>query len=187
MSTKRIKRERKKTAKQVSVFLVIQILILAVFGIIYILDTPFDPSELKHGTITVDRVDYAHRLVEGSVCSLYSGDTEYRFARLPLGEGEYSLYELYKSIQPGDTVSIIYEERSALLGTMNVILDARSGETVYRSLSYYTRFSDNNTLVGWIIFIIVELLWLIVFVIFLCFKIKNKHLKPQSKNKKSFD
>ena len=50
---------------------------------------------------------------------------------------EYSCSDLNDTVLEGDELSILYYEKAAISETENIVVDARSGETVYRSYESY--------------------------------------------------
>ena len=117
-------------------FIIGQVLILLLFMLsVYDSRNTLNVNNRKVETIVVQDVAYAY-VYNTHECRIYSNDVRYDFPSLGI-EAEYSSRELYETIRKGEVLRIIYTKEYSLFGRYNLILDARSGETVYLDIDWY--------------------------------------------------
>ena len=143
-------------------------LILIQFAIVLILTPsmnpkPIDIEDTKQIDITVDDICYFPVLRE-EFLFVVSDSTRYLFIGRPTFEG-YSVSELYRSIHKGDKLSLMYRETYNILGRVNLVVDARSGSEIYRTIEEYNVGRQYAKVFVAILFSIIEIVFIgIIFV-----------------------
>ena len=119
---------------------------------------PINSTDIKRIDVTVDDL-YIFRVAGENRLFIISEDTKYVFDGRPTLR-EYSPSQLYDFISKGDILSLgYYEENRILFGKINVIVDARSGTEIYRSIEEYNRGKTGVVPFLIIIFCLVELIF----------------------------
>lgn len=152
-----------KTKKGLIGFIIAVILIQAgiiLFTIFMIKEGKNIPKEeLYSADIVVEFTEYhpADRYSSPDF-SLFADGKEFVFSTAS-GEN-YSFRDLNNSIFEGDELSILYYEEVTIFGTENVVVDARSGETVYRSYELYA--AEDPVILSVNIAVMLELFFFII-------------------------
>ena len=119
---------------------------------------PIALQDTKRISITVDDI-YYFSFSGSSPLSIYSDNVKYSFHNRNTAI-DYSNDKLYRNISVGDHLTITYYERKSLLGSKWVV-DARSGNKVYRSYEEYNKVKKAAPLVVAILFIIMQLFFVV--------------------------
>ncbi|MBQ2273271.1 MAG: hypothetical protein II337_07415 [Clostridia bacterium] len=144
-------------------------LILIQFAIVLILTPSMNPKPIgiedtKQIDITVDDIYYFKFSKGDSWFVVVSDSTRYIFIGRPTFEG-YSVSELYRSIHKGDKLSLMYRETYNILGRVNLVVDARSGSEIYRTIEEYNVGAQYTKVFVAILFSIIEIVFIgIIFV-----------------------
>ena len=181
---------RLKFLKRMIVFLLIQAIIISLFILIRHSHTPVENQDLKKAVVVVDNVEYEYKLIGDRMFSIYSDSKEYGFPKIPtINTSEYSMYQLYKTINIGDSLTIEYIED----GENNKIIGACLNNKTLRSVNGYNSFIKTEQVFGVLTFIIVEIVFVVILLLFLLFYRKElnsfflmqkpKKLKSRESNK----
>ena len=154
-----------KTKKSLIGFIIAVILIQAgiiFFTVFMIKESKIIPKEeLKSADIVVAFTEYhsgVGRFSSSPEFSVFADGKEFVFSTAS-GEN-YSFRDLNNSIFEGDELSILYCEEVSIFGTENVVVDARSGETVYRSYELYA--AEDPVILSVNIAVMLELIFFII-------------------------
>ena len=151
--------KRVKFFKKILVLLIIQILIVLAFLYALKPDRPVNFEDLNKTTIIVDDVNYDYHIFTGSVFTVYSDGKEYEFAKFSIaGTDEYSMIELYETINEGDSLIIEYKETKNSKTILSAVLNGK----VLRSVDGYNDFLTTQNRLRTISFIAVEVIFLTV-------------------------
>ena len=152
-----------KTKKSLIGFIIAVILIQAViifFTVFMIKESKIIPKEeLKSADIVVAFTEYHSGVPRFSPeFSVFADGKEFVFSTAS-GEN-YSFRDLNNSIFEGDELSILYYEEVTIFGTENVVVDAHSGEMVYRSYESYA--GEDPVFLPVVVAVMLELIFFIV-------------------------
>ena len=165
----------KKIIRYILLFVLIQALIICVFIFLISDNQPININETKLVDVIVDDI-YCFRVRGENWLCLVADSTKYLFfSRATFAD--YSVHELYTSISKGDRLSLrYYESNSGLLKISkisNIVVDARSETEIYRTLEEYNRGIQGGTIGLIIIFLVVELIFVGVFVLYIWWNYKT--------------
>ena len=156
---------KQKVIRDFVVLFLIQIIIICFFCFAYF-DT-VDVSNAKTVEITVERIDYRQLpLVLNLLLCVYSDSDEYVFPRASTFQ-DYGNAELEKAIHIGDKLELTYVERNWRFNEINYIVDARSGNEIYRNIEIYTERGFISTMFRWAIPIVIEVIYLAIVFLFI--------------------
>jgi len=148
-----------KAVKVLVVFFIIQLVIVSM--LVYIIKSAsIERYHFYETTLVVDKIEYQYKMfTRHPVVSIYSDGIEYGFVIIPvINTKEYSMYELYKTIDEGDKLFISYiKKRSS-----NVIIGASLNNEVLRSKLGYERFLKEQKVCGIVVCGVLELIYVIV-------------------------
>lgn len=149
-------------------FLLIQFFIIHMI-VYYVKNSgPVNVNDTIEVDITIENI-YTVKSGKGSHYLVISSNSQfykYRSNR----SFDYTVSELYDSLSVGDRISVSYVEKDRFLfGKQNVIVGARQGDTIYRTIEEYNRVNRNIPVLDIILFSIPELIFLgFVFVYVWC-------------------
>ena len=171
--------KRVKFFKKIALFFVIQIIIFAFFASLMYgksltktkLQTPYET------TIKLDDVKYSR--AGDTSCYVFSNSQKYIFTAVyTVWDDEYSNYELYKTLKPGDILNIQYIED----GKRKEIISAELNENILRSYDAYFEYVEREERYTIITFFVVECVFLLILSIYLFFAIpENKFFRKRNK------
>jgi hypothetical protein len=148
------------------VFLLIQAIIISLFILIRHNHTPVENQDLKKAVVVVDNVEYEYQFISHRMFSIYSDSKEYAFPKITIiNTSEYSMYQLYKTINIGDSLTIEYIED----GENNKIIGACLNNITLRSVNGYNSFIKTQQVLGVLAFIMVEIIFVVILFLFLLF------------------
>lgn len=151
----------KKILRGLCIFILIQVLIVVAFVYLFNSSGQIDIKDTKQVNVTVDSLSYFHGSSKHSAGRLVivSGSTKYYFMNRSTSD-EYSVSKLYEALSKGDSLTIRYYETERLfLGKINLIVDARGGAEIYRSIEEYNRGHQGSEVGVIIVFVVIELLY----------------------------
>lgn len=162
LSSNRIKKKRVSLhlihrRRRLAFILALQVLLLVLFVGNLLRTVPNSDDKIHSDTITVEEMRYVGG--RSSKLKIYSDDIEYTF--FPRSGAEYGSGRIYADLQIGDTLSIQYYEYPTLFGPTNRIVDAKNGETVYRTLEESRKSS--LPILGTVCFFVVEAVFTFAF------------------------
>ena len=161
----------KKIIRDILLFVLIQALIICVFIFLMSDNQPININETKLVDVIVDDI-YCFRVRGENWLCLVADSTKYLFfSRVTFAD--YSVHELYTSISKGDRLSLRYYESNSGLLKSNIVVDARSETEIYRTLEEYNRATQEGTIGLIIIFLVVELIFVGVFVLYIWWNYKT--------------
>jgi len=172
----------KKILRGLCIFVLIQLLIVVEFVYLFNSSGQIDIKDTKQVNVTVDSLRYFEGISKHSAghIVIVSGSTKYYFMNRSTSD-EYSVSKLCKALSKGDTLTIRYYETERLfLGKINLIVDARVGAEIYRSIEEYNQGHKGATLAVVIIFVVIELLFAAVLAFY---TIINKNTMKSAKRK----
>ena len=175
--------KRVKFFKRLAVFFVAQAIIILLFVCIdkSQSDDLAESVDLKESTVVVDEVSYEYKFLAGSMFSFFSDSAEYHFPKYPIaGTNEYSMRDLYETVNAGDELTIQYVERP----TGHTVIGAQKGDTVLRSVEPYDDFLREQHVLTIIALAVVEVIFAAVLIFFVWFYWDEVKLFPAKKSKK---
>lgn len=116
-------------------FVVIQIIMVAVFLSVLKESKPIELQQTKQTDITVEEVYYYRNISEYRL-TVCANSEKYVFTSRGNIQ-DYSVSKLSDIISVGDKLSIIYYEKDGVFADNNVIVDARTKTKTYRSFEKY--------------------------------------------------
>ena len=156
--------------KKLIVFVTIQIALIIVFAQTIVNSTPIDTKHLKSAIIVVDSVEYEYEFINGRMFRLFANSKEYTFPKFPVyNEADYSMLELYQSVHIGDEVTVVYIETEEY----NLVVGANMGNNVLRSVDTYSEYLEKQYKIGWTTFLIVEVVFVCILIVFVLFHVKE--------------
>ena len=159
MATGKMSTGEKKLIKTVLIFVLVQIIIALLIVKAYHDSQPINIKDTKQIDIIVDDTYYLS-YVKHSSFHIYSDNVKYSFENQNTAIN-YSSNKLDKTISAGDRLTISYIERWNIHGTKWVV-DARSGNKVYRTLEEYNKQSALALVPFLALFAIIEIVYLAI-------------------------
>lgn len=150
--------QEKQIIKSLIVYLLVQLVIISFFAYTFIDSLPVDSDEIKQVDIVVEDTFY-FRLLNSYWLIVYSDSADFFFSSGFTRNKEYSVSEINKSISNGDRLSLMYYEDMTFLGKQNIVVDAKSGNIIYRSIEAHNDREKTAPLFPVIMFPIVELIF----------------------------
>ena len=169
--------------KLCAMFLLVQSLILVAFLYIIRSHESVDNNAIVETSIVVEKIEGKQVFLIGYKTIIYSDSKKFTFIKIPiLGTEEYSMHQLMETINVGDTLDIKYIEEK----DHNVILDARMNGKILRSIDAYNSFLKSQQRTGIVVFIIVEILFLLVvlFCILVCLDVPKSNYRKKAKKQR---
>lgn len=161
MSNKNRTLKIKKLMHKMVGLILMQILLLVVFGYIIYTNTPPNSNHIHQTIIKVDEIAYHHSFLNGDMLKVTSDNKTFGFPRYPIRRTtDFSIYELYDFISIGDTIEIMYTEEDGLLGNQYTIVNAISNDVPMRSIEVYDSYLRKQRTIGIVIFAVVEVVYL---------------------------
>ena len=159
--------KRLKFFRQLAIFLLIQLTIIALFAYIDHINSDYvNEAELIDAIVVVDEVNYEYVFASGRVFSFRADNIEYHFPKYPIIQtNEYSMKELHDAVAIGDELMIRYIEKP----TGNIVVEARLNNHILRSVQPYKDFINNQRTNTIVVFAIVEMFFLTVLLFFVRF------------------
>lgn len=149
--------------RSVLVFAIVQLLILFIFANLLINSQQVNEDSVQRADVVVDDV-YSIRVPREAWLFVVSDSNKYLITGRPTIK-EYSVNEIENSLNRGDSLSLLYIEDWTVLGKSNVVVDARSGNMIFRTIEEYNRGKENLPIILIVAFTVFELIFLgIVFV-----------------------
>ena len=155
---------KQKVIRDFVVLFLIQIIIICFFCFLYF-DT-VDVSNAKTIEITVERIDYRLIPLVRNLLCVYSDSDEYVFPRNSTFQ-EYGNAKLEKAIHIGDKLELTYVEMNWRFNEINYIVDARSGNEIYRNIETYTEPNLISRIFWWAVPIVIEVIYLAIVFLFI--------------------
>ena len=169
--------KRVKFAKKLLLyFIIVQIIILALFSLLAIESKPINISDCMQKDITVEKTEYRLAFREYQF-SVFANDVQYKFPNLV-----YTNNEPNKKIEASDSLTITYVRKLGFFGKYNLIIDARNGDNVYLDSTSYNEQSEVAFLLTIILSCVVEFVFLGAIIIIIIFNFKD--LKLVTKKRK---
>ena len=172
-----------KHIRKIIVFLIVQLLIALVFFFIFASVTDIDETKLCSSQIIVDGVEFEYKFMVGEMFRFTSDSVEYVFPKFPiLGTDEYSMFELYNTINVGDVVFVEYTQK----GDYNSVIGAAKGEQILRSKTAYLDYLRRQRIVTVVALVVVEVIFVLCLILFVwwnwkdfkrMFRKKKKHVQ----------
>ena len=131
---------------------------------------PVETQDIKQVDIIVDDV-YYYRFISESRVRISCDSIQYTF-NSPSTAEEYSCYELHKTISVGDRMTLHYYENNSLFGDRNIVVGAHSETETYRSIEAYSKGKEGVIVVVFVIFILIELVFIAIAILYACLKHK---------------
>lgn len=154
-----------KLIKTFLFFVFIQLLIVVVFVYLFNISQPININDTNKVNITVDDAYLVTRPRQTTWMVVVADSIEYVFTNSGTLE-EYSTTEIYESISNGDQLSLVYYEMNVVLfGKTNIIVDAHTENTIYRSFDEYNRGRDGTSIYILITFFVIELVFVGAFLL----------------------
>lgn len=164
MKKRKYSKEEKKIIRNLILFLFVQVLCMQLCFYCWNACQPIDINDTKQVDIIVDK---AYETISGRRQVMYVvADSEYYMFTAPGFFEEYTVGELNDRISEGDHLSLIYYEGYSFFQKVNHVIDARSETEVFRSLENYYRGKQGIPAFGVIICVIIESLFLTLFVMY---------------------
>lgn len=135
----------KKLLREVLLFIAIQLVIIFVSARLFTNSQPTSIDDVKRVDITVDDT-YRLKVLKETRLYVVSDSTTYVFSAIPNFK-EASANEIYKSINEGDKLSLMYEETFSIFGKTNLVVDARSETQTFRTFEGYNKGKENLPLI----------------------------------------
>lgn len=164
-------------------FLIIHAVIALMLIVVLNEAKPIRKENCQTSIVTIDNIEYV-RVFKEYQCRIFSDNIRYDFPSLGVF-GNYSSKEIYESIGKGNLLSISYVEGVNFFGRYNLIVDARSEDTVYIDFNLYNEQRQSTFVLIIILFSIIELIVLSIYAVWLFFAFKD--LKIGKRRKKSAD
>ena len=172
MATGKMSTGEKKLIKTVLIFILVQTAIVWIIACTVHNSRHIDIKDTKQIEITVDDAWYisGHR---SSKFVVSSNSVKYYFDKNN-SDINYSHYELHKSISVGDRLTITYtDDMWKLYGKKKWVLEAKSGNKVYRSLDEHNRINKRWLPLGIVFCSIIEIAYLAICVFLLSLQKNN--------------
>lgn len=166
--------QEKHIIKSLIAYLLVQLVIISFFSYAFIDSLPVDSDEIKQVDIVVEDTFY-FRFLNSYWLIVYSDSSDFLFSSGFTRSKEYSVSEINKSISNGDNLSLMYYKDMTVIGTMNIVVDAKSGSLVYRSIEAHNGREKTAPLFPIIMFPIVELIF--GSYIFIMIRIQTREIK----------
>ena len=153
----------KKLIRTVILFDIIQLVILFIFVSLLRNSQQVNEDSVQQADIVVDDVR-SIRVARENWLYVVSDSNKYLFRGRSTFE-EYSVDEIENSLNRGDMLSLLYIEEWTVFGKANAVVDARSGNMIFRTIEEYNRGKENLPIILIVAFTVFELIFLgIVFV-----------------------
>ena len=123
--------QEKQIIKSILSLLLIQILIISFFTFVFIDSLPIGSDEIKQIDIVVDNVSF-FKFLKSYWVIVYSDSSSYLFTNVFTDGDEYSVFGIEKELSKGDCLSLMYYEDMTVFGKMNMVVDAKNGDVIYR-------------------------------------------------------
>lgn len=166
--------------KKLSLFLIVQIIIVILFVLLINTSSPVNENALNKKIISIDKIEYHYVFMSGSHLSFYSEKEKYSFPKFPvLGTNEYSIPDLHDNIAVGDTVYVEYIKD----GDSNIVIELHKGESFLRTSNGYNNFQRTQRPLCIIAFSIIEAFFLSALAFFILLYGKEIKLFQKRKHK----
>ncbi len=166
--------QEKHIIKSLIAYLLVQLVIISFFAYAFIDSLPVDSDEIKQVDIVVEDTFY-FRFLNSYWLIVYSDSSDFLFSSGFTRSKEYSVSEINKSISKGDNLSLMYYKDMTVIGKMNIVVDAKSCSSVYRSIEAHNGREKTAPLFSIVMFPIVELIFGSYF--FIMIRIQTKEIK----------
>lgn len=174
--------KRLKFFKRLAIFVAVQILLIVLFvGIDRDIVCDFiEESKLTESVVVVETTKYEYKFATGRVFSFFADGKEYHFPKFPIiGTNEYSMKHLKQAVCEGDELVVQYVEGSREYK----VIGAQKGNTTLRSVEAYDHYLRQQHTMTIVAFVIVEMVFLAVLVLFVLFYWKEIKLFSKKKKK----
>lgn len=166
--------QEKHVIRSLIAYLLAQLVIISFFVYAFIDSLPVDSDEIKQVDIVVEDTFY-FRFLNSYWLIVYSDSSDFLFSSGFTRSKEYSVSEINKSISNGDNLSLMYYKDMTVIGEMNIVVDAKSGSSVYRSIEAHNDREKTAPLFPVIMFPIVELIFGLY--MFIMIRLQTKTIK----------
>lgn len=158
----KIKRNLKNLNKRTIVCAVIvQVLLIAVFADTIAESRPINTEDTKQVTVTVEETKRISGSKGPKWFIVYSDSDKYYFTEFGIF-GKYSNRELEEQISVGDELTLTYFEHFHILKNRNLVVEASKENQVFRTLEEYNEQYSGVNIAAIIIFVILEILFLVI-------------------------
>lgn len=160
---------------------IIQFLIILSFLVLFNMSRPVNMTVSTQCNIVVEKIDYGRGFLESRLY-VYDHSTGYMFSKGAVISEYSGVYEISKQINEGDILTITYIENSTIFGKRNLVVDAFSQEDVYLSYHQYNADKQLVRIALYVIFAILELIFIAISVFILILHSPNKRHKKKQQN-----
>ena len=132
--------KKRKFTKILIIFALVQLLIVGFLSMEIFQHQQANENNIKTITVTIEQIKKSQTFFSrvDDVVMICSDSVWYQFLPVStISNDEYGINELYEALSVGDELTIQYHELTRLFERMNYIADARSENTVYRSIDEY--------------------------------------------------
>lgn len=154
----------KKLIFTILLFVFVQLLIAFSFTRLYTDSQQINENDIKQIDIIVDDY-YRYRVLKEEKLVIVADGNEYLFNSHSTFS-EYSVYELYNSISEGSSLSLIYYETYEISGRVNLVVDARSENRIYRTIEEYNRGKQGLPVFVVVMFSVIEIIFVGIILVY---------------------
>ena len=147
---------KKFSITSVCKFILIQLVIVAIFVVVLDESKPIDLQQTRQINITIDDVHYYKTISEFRLVVCYNSKKYTFTSRATVGD--YSVRKLYDTISVGDKLSVLYYEKDGIFAKNNIIVDARTETETYRSFENYVKGKRGLSSFVIVVFVISEVI-----------------------------
>lgn len=161
----------KRLLKLLVISIFIQLLLICAFVNILAGSSQVSANDCKRIDIIVEDT-YCVRVSKENWLFISSDSTKYLF-RSRSTVNECSVDQLYKTVETGDKLCLMYYETHSFFGEVNLIVDARDETEIYRTIDEYNRAKEGLRAFEIIVFSVIELLYVGFISIYVWINLKN--------------